>query len=76
MGAHRMKEESVAEEKALGPEDRVTVRTSFRPDRDVEMSATEAEDLRRQGLLVQVDQELEEKPEARTRGRRTGEESN
>lgn len=46
-----MKEESVAEERA----DRVKVRTTFRPDVEVEMSATEAEDLRRQGL-IQEDQ--------------------
>lgn len=49
-----MKEESVTEKKGLSPQDRVTVRTTFRPDQDVEMTATEAEDLRRQGLLVET----------------------
>ena len=33
--------------------DRVKVRTTFRPDQDVEMDQVEAEDLRRQGLLVE-----------------------
>lgn len=42
-----MKEESVAEERA----DRVKVRTTFRPDQEVEMTRTEAEDLRAQGLI-------------------------
>lgn len=32
--------------------DKITVRTTMEPDKDVEMTTTEAEDLRRQGLLV------------------------
>lgn len=48
MGATQLKEESVAEEKKP---DRVKVRTTFRPDQEVEMDQAEAEDLRRQGLI-------------------------
>lgn len=54
MGATGMKEESMTEK--INPQDRVIVRTTFRPDQDQEMTALEAEDLRRQDLLVQADQ--------------------
>lgn len=35
------------------PENMVTVRTTFRPDQEIQMDQREAEDLRRQGLLVE-----------------------
>lgn len=54
MGPARMKEESMAE--------RITVRTTMRPDLDVEMDPVEAEDLRRQGLLVPVEDQPADQP--------------
>lgn len=50
------------------PENMVTVRTTFRPDEEVEMDRREAEDLRRQGLLVEdekPEETTQEKPAAR-----------
>lgn len=61
MGANRLREgiERIMEKT-------VKVRTTFRPDQEVEMTATEAEDLRRQGLLAK-DTEKETPAQGRVR---------
>jgi hypothetical protein len=42
--------------------DKVAVRTTMEPDKDIEMTVTEAEDLRRQGLLAPQRPERTAKP--------------